>query len=114
MNTFPLLAALSRRVFATPASQTESKCTFSGAGLMVNKLHSSLDPENVERLLIRGRGEWLRIGRHRRSARGGGGYNCVVAAGASDTPLLRWLLTVFVEFNKRVARKAFFCFFLVQ
>ncbi|CAN0524116.1 unnamed protein product, partial [Laminaria digitata] len=49
---FPYLARLARRVLSIPATQAQSERMFSAAGLTVNKRRGSLDPENVEMLVL--------------------------------------------------------------
>lgn len=54
---FPLLAVLSRRMLAIPASQARSDRVFSRAGQIVIKSRNKLEPENVE-LLVYLRSTW--------------------------------------------------------
>ncbi|MGH0174049.1 UNVERIFIED_CONTAM: hypothetical protein FKN15_066777 [Acipenser sinensis] len=49
---FPNLAALAKSILSIPATLVPSKRVFSKAGMLVNKLHSSLKSENVDAIIL--------------------------------------------------------------
>ncbi|MGH0161485.1 UNVERIFIED_CONTAM: hypothetical protein FKN15_041041 [Acipenser sinensis] len=49
---FPSLAALAKSMLSIPATSIPSERVFSKAGMLVNKLCSSLKPENVDAVIF--------------------------------------------------------------
>ncbi|CAF1080327.1 unnamed protein product [Adineta ricciae] len=51
-DKFPLLSCLARRIFSIPATSTSVERQFSGAGLVIQERRTSLNPEQLDNILL--------------------------------------------------------------